>query len=103
MWLPNALSVCVPYEIFWNLSPNKLKPFAKANEMKIKQKNCEMWMQGFYMMSAIGACFSKSSKYPNKPINFYSKKSKEEIEIQEWERFKCQFVGKYETEPGHVE
>jgi hypothetical protein len=77
VWLPQCLTIGVPYEIFDSLNPRKLKPFRKAykqlKEEEMATANRNAWMNGMYVAHAIGSCFSKNSKYPSQPIDFTGK------------------------------
>lgn len=77
MWLPQALSMDIPYETFWILNPRLLKPFAKAFKSKQEEKqatiNYTAWLNGIYISRAIGSCFSKDNHYPEKPIDLFEK------------------------------
>ena len=79
MWLPQCLSIGISYELFWTLNPKKLQPFFEAEKIKQEQKykdiNYTAWLNGMYVASAISACFSKNTKYPEKP---YEAKKEEE-------------------------
>ena len=72
LYLPKALLYGCSYELFWKLNPKKLEAFAKAYEEKIELLNTCMdtaaWLNGMYVLNAIGAAFGKhSNKYPEKP------------------------------------
>jgi hypothetical protein len=66
--LPNALMIGVQYELFWTLDPKSLAPFIKAFVLKQKYDDTCSWQLGMYIQQAIVACFSKSAKYPTKPM-----------------------------------
>lgn len=66
--------------MFWELSPNRLKPYLIAYDNIEKRKNRDMWIQGLYIMNAVGACFSKDAKYPSEPIDFTPKTIEEQVE-----------------------
>ena len=70
----------IPYDLFWKLNPRKLKPFRKAEEMKIEASqarlNLTAWISGIYIQHAIASCFGKNNKYPKEPIDFFQKKEK---------------------------
>lgn len=74
--MPDALSIGVPYELFWRLNPTKLKPFYESHKLKIKMRDEEMWaVYGNYMISAltvaIDRCFNgrkSSAKFIEHPI-----------------------------------
>lgn len=87
--MPSALSIDVPYELFWHLNPTKLKPFFKAFENKRKMRDEEQWMYwGTYGMSALSTivahAFSKGSqaKYIEEPL-FKKLESNKEITEEE--------------------
>lgn len=89
--MPNALSIGVSYELFWHLTPKKLKTFEKAYRIKKRLKDEEMYMQGYYNMIAFevalsnfGACMfggKPEAKYLDEPILF--KEQREEKMTQE--------------------
>lgn len=76
--MPFALSIGVPYDVFWHLTPNKLPSFYKAYELKRKIQDENMWIMGQYIMSALDSTVcnnsfwkgknGKPSKYIEKPI-----------------------------------
>lgn len=73
--MPKALSVGVPWELFWHLNPKKLQAFNEAHKLQIEEIDAMVhsWV-GAYGISAIttsiAKCFSKNSKaeYIEKPI-----------------------------------
>lgn len=71
MYLPQALSVGVSYELFFTLNPKKLKPFVKARELNIKFESdrihYEAWLNGLYVRLATASILSKGAKYPENP------------------------------------
>ncbi len=71
--MPNALSIGVPYETFWHLNPKKLEPFYEADRKKkdyeAKVRDQQAWLNGMYVAQAIGAAFSKSNRYPERPLS----------------------------------
>jgi hypothetical protein len=60
------------------LNPRLIKPFEKTYKEKQKElfdkSNMESWLNGLYMAHAIGSCFSKENKYPEKPLEFSTNK-----------------------------
>lgn len=50
--LPDALAIGVPYNLFFHLTPIKLKAFYKAFKIKIENRDAEMWRNGQYTLSA---------------------------------------------------
>lgn len=96
--MPYALTVGVPYELFWHLTPNKLRAFYKSYQQKQKIIDEQMWMMGQYIMSALDStvCNSflwkgkngKPSHYIEKPILSQIKEKKEETLLSEEEKKK---------------
>lgn len=76
--MPNALAIGVSYELFWHLSPTKLKAFEEAYMIKRKMRDEEMWYMGQYVASALNATVcnaefwrgknGKAEKYVEKPF-----------------------------------
>ena len=89
MWLPQCLSIGVPYETFGKLNPRRIKPFHKAFKAKkdeeIATMNYDAWLHGLYFSHSINANFGKNGKYPEKPIELGSKK--ESNPLSDSERF----------------
>lgn len=77
IWLPQCLTIGISYELFTSLNPRTIEPFKKAyktqQEEKFANMNYGAWLNGLYVANAIGSCFSKNSKYPEKPIDFSGK------------------------------
>jgi hypothetical protein len=68
--------VGVPYETFWNLNPKKLKPFYKAYQLKLEEKNNELWLLGAYTYNAIisaSPIFNPFAKKGTKPLPYLDK------------------------------
>jgi len=47
------LSIGVSDDKFWTLNPRKLKPYIKAQELRVKARDEEMWRQGIYFLNAL--------------------------------------------------
>lgn len=91
--MPNALTIGVPYEVFWHLNPTKLKPFQTAFENKRKLRDEENWLVwGTYGMSALSvvlaSAFSKNSqaKFIEKPVYQQIKEDNRELTEEEKKR-----------------
>lgn len=50
--MPFALTIGVPYELFFKLTPNKLPAFYKSYQQKKRAKDEEMYYQAYYNMRA---------------------------------------------------
>ena len=53
-YLPNALAIDVPYDLFWHLNPKKLECFKSAHAIKKRMKDEEMYLMGIYVTRAVG-------------------------------------------------
>lgn len=94
----------VPYEVFWHLNPHKLKPYEKAYEMEMESRqnamNLEAWLHGLYNQNAVASVFSKSAKYPKKPFDMFSGKTKTaQEEGMDFERYVQQFNAQRKNKP----
>ena len=52
--MPDALTIGIPYELFWHLNPKKLKPFQLAYKKRQQELDAQMHMWwGNYGISAL--------------------------------------------------
>jgi len=58
--------------------------YEKRLEEQYRREDEEAWLNGQYVAIAVGSCFSKRAKYPNKP---YTIIHEEESKITDAERF----------------
>ena len=70
---PYFLEMGMTYDLFWNDRVELAKCYIKANQLRNKRKNQEMWQQGLYVKAAIastvGNMFTKNkSEYPSEPL-----------------------------------
>ena len=81
-----ALSIGMTYEQYWLQDPKLIYSYIKAEELRTKRKNQEMWLQGLYVHIAIGDLvpilnpFSKehkARKYLDKPIPITQREQEE--------------------------
>lgn len=76
------MAIGVDYTLFWHLNPTKLKPFFEAERIRNKGKMQDIeiagYVNGLYVCKAVSACFSKSAKYPSKPIGIFDLDNKED-------------------------
>ena len=54
------------YEQFWYQDPHLVRAYAKAEEMRIKRRNEELYLQGRYVYEAIGAFAEILPAFPKK-------------------------------------
>ena len=101
VYLPQALTIGVDYDLFWSLNPRKLQPFVKSFEMKQKIKteyiNYQTWLQGIYFGRALVASLDKNQEYFKEPINFQKikeQKSQEELLAMKFEAWSIAFKKK---------
>ena len=59
-------SIGMTYEQFWYQDPHLVRAYAKAEEMRIKRKNEELYLQGRYVYEAIGAFAEILPAFPKK-------------------------------------
>ena len=88
-----ALSLGMTYEQYWYDDPLLLKSYIKAEEIRARRRNQEMWLQGLYVHIAVGDLvpilnpFSKehkARKYLDRPIPI----TKQEVDEAEAEKVK---------------
>ena len=60
------------YDLFWFGDPQDYFVYADAYNEKQKEKDYLNWQLGQYIQCAIGSCFEKNCKYPDKPM-FYAR------------------------------
>lgn len=94
-YLPNALAIDVPYDLFWHLNPKKLECFKSAHAIKKRMKDEEMYLMGIYVTRAVGVavehclCGDKAiSEYFKTPI--LSKKDENAEELTEERKLEFQ-------------
>ena len=87
-----AISVGMPASEYWYGDPQLLNNYVRAEEIRQRKKNNELWLQGLYIYQAIGALspvlnpFSKEHRakpYLKQPIPL----TKEDVEEQEREKY----------------
>lgn len=54
------------YEQFWYHDPHLVRAYAKAEEMRIRKRNEELYLQGRYVYEAIGAFAEILPAFPKK-------------------------------------
>ena len=91
------------YEQFWHYPPELAIAFRRADEIKKRRVNEELWLAGIYtaeaLASTVGNMFSKGSKYqyPSepKPITVSEVKEREERERRaKMEQIKARFTAR---------
>lgn len=85
---PYYLSIGMTYEQYWNDTPDLVKYYRKADEIRTERRNQELWLQGMYVYEAIcdaspilQAFAKKGTKphpYSDKPYSITEKKRKQD-------------------------
>ena len=87
-----AFSIGMTYDQYWYGEPKLINLFIKAEKLKQRKRNNEMWLQGLYIYQAVGGLihlanpFSKEHRakpYLKQPIPL----TQEEVEEQEREKY----------------
>lgn len=98
VYLPQALTIGVDYNLFWSLNPRKIQAFVKSFKMKQKIKaeyiNYQTWLQGIYFGRALVATLDKNQEYFEEPIGFQKikkQKSQEELMAMKFEAWSIAF------------
>lgn len=102
--LPYYLAIGMPYHLFWDGDCRLTESFRRANEIKRKQKNQDLWLQGMYVYEAfcdaspLLRAFSKNPQplpYPSEPYALTQKGMEERREKKEqlnYEKGKAKMV-----------
>lgn len=100
-WCPIYMSYGMTYDEYWKESPYRAKFYREAHELKVKQNDEQMWVQGMYIyealceVSPILHAFSKSGTkplpYAQKPY-LYNVKTETERDKEKEEKEKQQQI-----------
>ena len=79
----------MPYDLFWHLNPKKLKPFADAYEIRLKEQDALAYYSGIYNLRAFAVVLdgafagrNKSTlKYFEHPIRYSDEDTDEAREV----------------------
>ncbi len=91
------------YEQFWEDDPRLVIGYRKAYDIKRRQMNEQLWLQGIYvakaLASTVGNMFSKGNKheYPSEPLPITRSEAEERAERErkaKFERIKAGFTAK---------
>ena len=63
---PYFLSIGKSFEQFWYKDPHLVRAFAKAEEIRVRRVNQELYLQGRYVYEAIGAFVEILPAFPKK-------------------------------------
>lgn len=94
--LPHYMAMGQTPDEYWNGDPDLVKAYRQAFNIRLEQRNNELWLQGLYILDAlsvvIGNSFGgkgqKKRKYMENPIRITPLTEQEKIEQQqrEWEK-----------------
>lgn len=68
------------YNQFWFDDPQLYYTYEEVYLEKLKEKDCLNWQLGQYIQCAIGSCFEKNCKYPEKPM-FYAREKEKQLSM----------------------
>ncbi len=83
---PYYLAAGMTYEQFWEGEPKLAAAYRKADQIRRKKQNEQMWLNGLYtaeaLASTVGTMFSKGNKhkYPQEPFPVTEDEAKERQE-----------------------
>lgn len=88
------MTIGVSEEKFWDSTPNELKPYRKADEIRRKQKDYDMWMMGAYVTNAVSVAVSNAlagkksrAKYLDKPLSISEEIKKKNTPKDDFNKF----------------
>lgn len=91
------------YEQFWEDAPSLTAAYRKADDLRRKRMNEELWLSGVYaceaLIATVGNMFSKGKKheYPSEPLpitEIEMKERKEREQKAKMERIKAAFTAR---------
>lgn len=84
-----SIQLGMTYEQFWEYDPLLIIDYIKAEEIRQRKLNNQLWLEGIYFQQAIASCFSKKCKYPKQPIpmTYNEIEEKREARFQAFETF----------------
>ena len=100
---PAYLAMGMTWTQFWIDEPKLTIAYRKADAIRKRRKNEELWLQGIYVAEAlsatVGNMFSKGAKntYPSEPLPITAEEQQERREREEkarMERMKAAFIAK---------
>lgn len=84
--MPQALAIGVEYSLFYSLNPKKIEAFTEGfrlkQEMEMDKIYLETWLNGQYVLYALGVVLGES-EYPKEPYSSETLKEQLDEEKQE--------------------
>lgn len=100
---PTFLAIGMTYEQFWEGDPTLVRAYRKAEKIRNKRMNEQLWLSGIYtaeaLASTVGNMFSKGNKhkYPEEPLPITEEEILERKERErrlKMEKMKAAFTAK---------
>lgn len=95
---PYLMAIGMTCDEFWNKDPHIVKYYLKANEIRRKQENERLWLQGYYnyiafayvspIMNSFAKRGTKPIPYPKEPIPLTQEDIDEKNEIARQNRLR---------------
>lgn len=76
----NSIRYGMTYNQFWFDDPQLYYTYEEVYLDRLKEKDCLNWQLGQYIQYAIGSCFEKNYKYPDKPM-FYAREEEKPKDV----------------------
>ena len=101
------MSIGMTYDEFWNQDVAMVRAYRKAHELKRRQQNETLWMQGLYvrdaLLATVGNMFadksSKKNEYPTEPYPVTVEQIAEKLNYSSVFSFSKAFKEKYGVSP----
>lgn len=61
----------MPYELFWHLNPKKLKPFADAYEIRLKEQDTLAFYSGIYNLRAFSVVIDNALRGNKSTLRYF--------------------------------
>lgn len=61
----------MPYDLFWHLNPKKLKPFADAYEIRLKEKDNLAYYSGIYNLRAFAVTLDNALRGNKSTLRYF--------------------------------
>ena len=99
---PAYLALGMSYELFWDGDPKLTTAYRKADELRRRRLNEQLWLEGIYtaeaLASTVGNMFSKTKHaYPSEPLALTVLEQQERREREQkakMERIKAAFTAR---------
>lgn len=99
------MAIGMSYDEYWNGDCELTKHYRNAHEVRLKQRNYELWLQGLYIHDAVGVVVANAlskkgakvqkyteSPYPVTPIEIREVREREELKRYEGSKAKMKRI-----------